>query len=220
MSRCSTPPTCNQIHRPDPDTPFDETLAAFDELVTSGKVRAIGTSTFSAEQIETLHQLAGERGLVVPTSEQPPYSVLARGVEEVVLPACARLGIGALVWAPLNGGWLTGKYQHDDAATADARALRQPDHFDHHNVEMRFTKRGLVDQLIAIADGAGLTLIQLALGFVLRNPVVGSALIGPRTLEQLEQLLAAGHVDLPADVLAAIDSVVAPGANVNPADAG
>ena len=103
-----------QMHRPDPDTPLEESLAAFDELVRAGKVGAVGTSTFPATQLDELQRLAADRGWVRPTSEQPPYSVLVRGIESEVLPVCRRHGIGVLVWAPLNGGWLTGKYQHDD----------------------------------------------------------------------------------------------------------
>ena len=209
-----------QMHRPDPSTPIDETLAAFDELVTSGKVRAIGTSTFNAEQLTEVHRVAEERGWARPTSEQPPYSVLARGIETEILPLCRQLDVATLVWAPLNGGWLTGKYQNDSAASVDNRAIRQPDHFDHRDATMRVTKRRMVDELRRVAAEAGVSLIQLALGFVLRDPVVASALIGPRTPIQLEQLLEAGHVELGDDAVAAIDRIVEPGTNVNPADAG
>lgn len=209
-----------QMHRPDPSTPIEETLAVFDELVTAGKVGAIGTSTFSPEQLAEAHRVAAEHGWARPTSEQPPYSVLARGIEAEVLPLCRQLDVATLVWAPLNGGWLTGKYQQDAGGSADDRAVRQPDHFDHRDAAIRETKRRMVDELTTIAAEAGVSLIQLALGFVLRDPVVATALIGPRTPEQLEQLLAAGHVELGADTLAAIDTVIMPGTNVNPADAG
>jgi aryl-alcohol dehydrogenase-like predicted oxidoreductase len=208
-----------QMHRPDPDTPFDETLEAFDRLVTAGKVRHIGTSTFSPEEIDEMARLAGGRGWVAPTSEQPPYSVLARGIETAVLPTCRRHDIGVVVWAPLNGGWLTGKYQQG-TADADSRAQREPDHFDYRNGDIAETKRAMVDQLTTIASDHGLTLVQLALGFVLHDPAITAALIGPRTPSQLHDLLTAGHVDLGDDVITAIDSVVAPGLNVNPADAG
>jgi aryl-alcohol dehydrogenase-like predicted oxidoreductase len=122
-----------------------------------------------------------------------------------------------LVWAPLNGGWLTGKYQAG-AQDATSRAIRQPEHFDHRDAKARDAKLAIVGELQQIAATAGISLVQLALGFVLRDPVVACALIGPRTLPQLEQLLAAGHVELSADVLAAIDGVVAPGVDVNPND--
>ena len=123
------------------------------------------------------------------------------------------------MWAPLNGGWLTGKYQ-SDAVADGSRAAREPDHFDHRDAAIRAEKRALVDRLSAIADGAGVTLVQLALGFVLANPTVTSALIGPRTPDQLASLLAAADVALPHDVVAAVDDVVAPGVTVNPVDNG
>lgn len=212
-----------QMHRPDLSTPVDETLAAFDELVTAGKVGAIGTSTFSPEQIDQINQRALDLGVARPTSEQPPYSVLARGIEREVLPACRRHDLGVIVWAPLNGGWLTGKYQGpvDDASS---RALRQPDHFDHGQAAIRVEKQGMVDRLIGVAEGAGMTLKQLALAFVLDDPAITAAIIGPRTLEQLDDLLATaalpGGLVLPPGVRAAIDRIVTPGRNVNPADAG
>jgi aryl-alcohol dehydrogenase-like predicted oxidoreductase len=207
-----------QMHRPDPETALEETLAAFDELVVAGKIGAVGTSTFSAAQLDELQRLAADRGWVRPASEQPPYSVLVRGIESEVLPTCRRHRIGVLVWAPLNGGWLTGKYQHDDADPA-SRALREPDHFDHRDTEMRARKRELVDRLAAVAADAGVTLTQLALGFVLANPDVTAALLGPRTPEQLTDLLDPMPFPLGSDVLAAIDEIVPPCTNVNPADA-
>ena len=207
-----------QMHRPDPDTPIDETLRAMEELVQAGKVRAIGTSTFSVAQLDDAHVRAKALGVTAPTSEQPPYSMMVRGVESEVLPWCRQHAVGTLVWAPLNGGWLTGKYQTSDV-DASSRAAREPDHFDHRDAAMRARKRELVDALSSIAGGAGLTLVQLALGFVLANPAVTSALIGPRTPDQLDSLLEAADVSLPDDVLAAIDDVVSPGVTVNPADA-
>lgn len=207
-----------QAHRPDPDTPLDESLAAFDELVHAGKVRAIGTSCFSEAQIDELAALAGSAGLTSPTTEQPPYSILARGIETEIVPACRRHDIGLLVWAPLNGGWLTGKYQVGDGEAA-SRALRQPEHFDHRDAAIRARKRALVTQLQDVAAAAGLTITQLAIGFALATAEVSAALIGPRTLAQLDDLLTAGAPVLGAETLAAIDAIVAPGTNVNPADA-
>lgn len=211
-----------QMHRPDPATPIDETLAAFDELVKAGKVAAIGTSTFSAARIDEIHARSNELGLTRPTSEQPPYSALARGIENEVLPACRRHDVGVIVWAPLNGGWLTGKYQSaaDGASDARSRALRQPDHFDHGQEAIRVEKQKLVASLIEIADGAGMSLKQLALAFVLDDPTITAAIIGPRTYEQLDDLLSQGTLQLSAGVRAAIDAVITPGRNVNPADAG
>lgn len=214
-----------QTHRPDPSTPIDETLGALDELVKVGKVGAIGTSTFSAAQIDEVHARAAAMGVTRPTSEQPPYSVLARGIENEVLPACRRHDVGAIVWAPLNGGWLTGKYQDVGGASvgasdAQSRALRQPDHFDHGQEAIRAEKQKLVAALIDVAAGAGMSLKQLALAFVLDDPTISAAIIGPRTFEQLDDLLSLGTLELPAGVRDAIDAIVAPGRNVNPADAG
>jgi aryl-alcohol dehydrogenase-like predicted oxidoreductase len=208
-----------QMHRPDPDTPIDETIEAFEALITAGKIRAYGTSTFSAGELQGALDAASTIGATAPTSEQPPYSILARGIETEVLPLLGTADIGAIVWAPLNGGWLTGKYQAGATPETGSRAERKPDHFDHAEDEIRAAKLRAVDRLQAIADGADVSLVQLALGFVLADPVVTSAIIGPRTLPQLEQLLESGHVDLTPDVLAAIDDVVARGVNINPANA-
>ena len=209
-----------QMHRPDASTPIDESLQAFDELVHAGKVRAIGTSTFSRAQLDEANQRADALGVTPPRSEQPPYSALVRKAESDVLPWCAEHGVGVLVWAPLNGGWLTGKYQNEESADSASRAAREPDHFDHRDAAMRATKRELVSQLSNIATDHGLTLIDLALGFVLANGAVTSALIGPRTPEQLDPLLDAADVSLNPEVLAAIDRVVTPGRTVNPVDNG
>jgi aryl-alcohol dehydrogenase-like predicted oxidoreductase len=208
-----------QMHRPDPDTPIDETVQAFDELVKAGKVRAVGTSTFTAAQLGEARRRAEQLGVTVPCSEQPPYSALVRAAEVEVLPWCRQHDVGVLVWAPLNGGWLTGKYQ-SDAVDSVSRAAREPDHFDHRDEAIRAEKRRLVTALTTVAEDASLTLIQLALGFVLANPAVTAALIGPRTPEQLDPLLTAADVSLPSDVLAAIDEIVAPGLTVNPVDNG
>lgn len=218
-----------QMHRPDSATPIEETLEALDELVKAGKVRAIGTSTFSAAEIDDVHARATTMGVTRPTCEQPPYSALARGIENEVLPTCRRHGVGAIVWAPLNGGWLTGKYQETNdgaggtsagASDAQSRALRQPDHFDHGQEAIRVEKQQLVGKLIEIAAGVGMSLKQLALAFVLDDPTISAAIIGPRTFAQLDELLSLGNLDLSPGVRDAIDAVVAPGRNVNPADAG
>lgn len=209
-----------QMHRPDPDTPIEETIEAFNELIAAGKIRAYGTSTFSAEQLRDAYAAAAAAGAVAPTTEQPPYSILARGIETDVLPVLTAAEVGAIVWAPLNGGWLTGKYQNAATPEEGSRAERKPDHFDHGEDAIRTAKLQAVDALQRVADDAGISLVQLALGFVLATPTVTAAIIGPRTLPQLAQLLEAGHVDLSADVLAAIDAIVAPGVNINPANAG
>ena len=208
-----------QAHRPDPETPLDETVEAFGALVAAGKVRAVGTSCFSAAQIAEWNRLAAESGVAGLTTEQPPYSILARGIETEIVPAAQNEHLSLVVWAPLNGGWLTGKYQAD-AIELESRAQREPAHFDHADAEIRSRKRELVSQLQEVAAQAGLSIVQLSVGFVLARPEVGSALVGPRTLEQLDALLSRAIPQLSADVLAAIDRIVAPGTNINPADAG
>ena len=203
-----------QIHRPDPATDIAETIDALTDLVRAGKIRAWGTSTFPAEDIVETCWAADRRGVAGPHSEQPPYSVLCRGIERDVLPVCRRHGIGVIVWSPLAGGWLTGKYQ--GAVPPDSRASTNPDHFDGANT----TKRDAVAQLIQVAADAGLTATQLALAWSVEHPDVTATLIGPRTEAQLEELLTAADIDLAPDVLDAIDAIVAPGVDLNPADRG
>jgi aryl-alcohol dehydrogenase-like predicted oxidoreductase len=208
-----------QAHRPDPDTPLEETVAAFDELVRAGKIRAVGTSCFAPSDLDRWSDIAAGTAATPLSVEQPPYSLLARGIETAVLPTCARHAMTALVWAPLNGGWLTGKYQHD-ATEADSRARREPTHFDHADAGIAGRKRVAVRALAALADRAGLSLIGMALGFVLARPEMAAALIGPRTPAQLIEVLRAGTPPLTPEVLAAIDQIVAPGTNLNARDAG
>jgi aryl-alcohol dehydrogenase-like predicted oxidoreductase len=205
-----------QMHVPDPATPMEETLTAFDRLVSAGKVRAIGTSNFDGTQVNEVCSRARAHGWPVPTSEQPMYSLLARGAERDLLPACRANDVGAIVYSPLDGGWLTGKYQSDEI-DPDSRAGRAAEHFDHRNALVRADKRACIDALMAIASGASMTLAQLALAFVLDESAVSAAIIGPRTLVQLDQLVTLGPLVLPSGARAAIDAVVAPGSNVNPA---
>jgi aryl-alcohol dehydrogenase-like predicted oxidoreductase len=208
-----------QIHRPDPATDLDETLGALDDLVRAGKVRAIGTSTFTSDLLVEAQWVASDRRYVKPRSEQPPYSILARGIERDVLPTCERYGVGVLTWAPLNGGWLTGKYNAAGSAPASSRADREPDHFD-YGTSIRDRKLALVEQLLAVARDAGVSLTHLAHAFVLAHPAVTSAILGPRTLPQLEDVLKGVDVVATADVLDAIDPIVPPGIDINPKDAG
>lgn len=204
-----------QMHRPDPTVPIADTLGALQQLIEAGKVGAIGTSTFSVAQLAQARAI----GIAVPRTEQPPYSILCRGIENDVLKWCLQHDVQALVWAPLNGGWLTGKYQAGDLDPV-GRAALQGDHFDFRDADMRQRKRALVATLVEIAAASGLTIVELALGFVLSHPAVSSAIIGPRTPVQLQDLLAARIAPLSSDILAAIDAVVAPGLTVNPADNG
>jgi aryl-alcohol dehydrogenase-like predicted oxidoreductase len=205
-----------QVHRPDPLTALDETVDALTELVRAGDIGYWGTSTFPASDLVELCWVAERRGVARPHSEQPPYSILCRGIEREVLPVCGRHGIGVLTWSPLAGGWLTGKYRRDDPAPPGSRGATQPDHFDGGNP----LKFDAVERLAAIAAEGGLTLAQLSLAWVASHPAVSSVLIGPRTEAQLDDLLTAADVDLGDDVLDAIDAVVPPGTDLNPADTG
>jgi aryl-alcohol dehydrogenase (NADP+) len=205
-----------QVHRPDPDTAIDETIAALNDLVTAGKIRAWGTSTFPAEQIVEAHWAAERRGVAGPHTEQPPYSIFSRGIENAVLPTARRYDMGVIVWSPLAGGWLTGKYRRGESAPSGSRASTNPDHFDVGN-EAKFDA---AERLAAIADDAGVSLTHLSLAWVVEHPAVTVALIGPRTIDQLHDLLGAADLRLDAATLDAIDEVVAPGRNLNAADAG
>jgi aryl-alcohol dehydrogenase-like predicted oxidoreductase len=181
-------------------------------------VRAIGCSTFPAEQIVEAHWTAERRGRERFMTEQPSYSILARHAEAAVLPTCERYGMGVLVWSPLNGGWLTGKYQ--GSAPTDSRASTNGDHFDFKDDDVRARKLALVDSLVDIAVDEGVSLIHLALGFVLAHSAVTSAIMGPRTHAQLLDQLGAGDVTLSAATLDRIDALVAPGTDVNPDNVG
>jgi aryl-alcohol dehydrogenase-like predicted oxidoreductase len=207
-----------QVHRPDPTTDIDETLSVLSDLVRAGKVRAIGTSTFPAEQIVEAQWVAERRGHVRFRSEQPPYSMLARSVEAAVLPTAQTYGIGVLTWGPLSAGWLSGRFT--SAADIDAgvgRAVTEPSKFD-PRVPGNAAKFAAVTELSKLAADAGVSLPHLAVGFVLAHPAVTSVLIGPRTMDQLDDLLAGADVVLDADVLDRIDEIVPPGTDVNRAD--
>jgi aryl-alcohol dehydrogenase-like predicted oxidoreductase len=208
-----------QVHRPDPDTDIEETLSALSDLVHQGKVRMIGSSTFPAEQIVEAQWAAERRGYERFRCEQPPYSILARGVEAAVLPTCERYGMGVIPWSPLNGGWLSGRYRKGEPIPTEGRAARMPARFDPSRPENQ-RKLELVEALAKLAAECGCSLVHLALRFVLAHPAVSAAIIGPRTLEQLEAQLGAPDAPLDDDVLDRIDELVPPGTNVNPEDAG
>jgi aryl-alcohol dehydrogenase-like predicted oxidoreductase len=209
-----------QMHRPDPDTDIDETLSALSDLVHSGKVRAIGSSTFPAEQIVEAQWVADRRGYVRFRCEQPPYSILVRGIERDVLPACQKYGMGVIAWSPLGGGWLTGRIRRDTGVDMSrGRAQRLPQRFD-PALPGNQAKLAAVEELVKIAADAGCSLTHMALAFVIGHPAVTSAIIGPRTMDQLTDLLAGASVTLDDDVLDRIDQIVAPGVTLNPADAG
>ena len=210
-----------QIHRPDPDTDIEETLGALTDLVHAGKVRYIGHSTFPASAIVEAQWAAQDRGRERFRSEQPPYSILTRGIEAEVLPVCQRFGMGVIPYSPLAGGWLSGRYRKDAEVSGPTSYARQrlANRFDLSLPENQ-RKLEAAEQLAELSDQAGLTLIQLAIAFVLRHPAVTAPIIGPRTMEHLESQLAAAEVVLPVDVLDSIDKIVPPGVNLNPADGG
>jgi aryl-alcohol dehydrogenase-like predicted oxidoreductase len=208
-----------QIHRPEPDTDIDETLGALTDLVRAGKVRAIGSSTFPAAEIVEAQWVAERRGRERFVCEQPPYSLLVRGVEADVLPVCKRYGMGVIPWSPLAGGWLSGRWRKGQDAPTSSRQQRLPQRFD-LSIPGNQRKLDAADALAQLADDAGMTLIEMALAFVINHPAVTAAIIGPRTMEQLESQLPAADVTLSADVLDRIDEIVPPGTNLNPADAG
>jgi aryl-alcohol dehydrogenase-like predicted oxidoreductase len=208
-----------QIHRPELDTDIDETLGALADLVHQGKVRYIGSSTFPASQIVEAQWLARERGRERFVCEQPPYSMLVRGIEADVLPTCRRHGMGVIPWSPLAGGWLTGKWRKGEDAPASSRAQRMPARYDLSDPGNQ-RKLEAADALGRLADEAGLTLIQMALAFVINHPAVTAAIIGPRTIEQLESQLGADEVSLDQELLDRIDEIVPPGTTLAAADEG
>jgi aryl-alcohol dehydrogenase-like predicted oxidoreductase len=208
-----------QAHRPDPSCDVDETLGVLTDLVRAGKIRYFGSSTFPAEEIVEAQWTAERRGRERFVTEQPPYSLLVRGVEADVLPVCERYGLGVLSWSPLAGGWLTGRYRKGQEPPPSTRSGRLPWRYDMTLPENQ-RKLDAAESLALLAEEAGLSLIHLAIAFVLRHRAVSSAIIGPRTMEQLESQLGAADVVLDEAVLDRIDELVPPGRNFNPADAG
>src|SRR5918997_1781621 len=208
-----------QIHRPELDTDIDETLGALTDLVRQGKVRYIGSSTFPASQIVEAQWIAERRGRERFVTEQPPYSILARGIEADVLPTCLRHRIGVIPWSPLAGGWLSGRWRKGADDLTSRRWAMVPRRYD-LSIPANQRKLDAAEALAQLAEEAGLTLIDMALAFVLRHPAVSSAIIGPRTMEHLESQLGAADVELSDDVLDRIDETVKPGLNINPTDAG
>jgi aryl-alcohol dehydrogenase (NADP+) len=199
-----------QIHRPSPETDIEETLSALTDLMRAGKVRAIGSSTFPASEIVEAQWVAERRGLARFRTEQPPYSILNRSTEREVLPVCQTYGMGALVWSPLAKGMLTGRYRRGQPLPDSLRVKAFPEQMaDDRNLEA-------VERLIPIAQAAGLSLTHMGMAFVMAHPGVTSAILGPRTMQQLDDLLAGADVVLSDEILDRIDEVVAPGADAGP----
>jgi aryl-alcohol dehydrogenase-like predicted oxidoreductase len=199
-----------QIQRPDPGTDIEETLSALTDLIRSGKVRAIGSSTMPASDIVEAQWLAERRGLERFRTDQPPYSILSRGIEREVLPIAHRYGMGILVWGPLGQGMLTGRVRKGQQTD-----LRRAHIFRHLNDERRID---VVEQLIPLAEKAGLPMTRLAMAFAIAHPGVTSAIIGPHTMEQLDDLLAGADVALTDEILDQIDAIVPPGTDVGTLD--
>ncbi len=208
-----------QIHRPDPGIDIDETLGALSDLVRQGKVLYLGSSTFPASRIVEAQWVAERRGRERFVCEQPPYSMLVRGVEAEVLPVCQEYGMGVIPWSPLAGGWLSGKWRTGGAELTSRRAQRIPGRYDLSKPENQ-AKLEAATALAEVADEAGLSLIHMALAFVLEHPGVTSAIIGPRTSDHLDSQIGAADIRLSGDVLDRIDEIVRPGTNFSFADAG
>ncbi|WP_020673388.1 aldo/keto reductase [Amycolatopsis nigrescens] len=213
-----------QIHRPDETVDVDETLGALTDLVRAGKIRSFGSSTFPAEQIVAAQWVARQRGRERFRTEQPPYSILVRGIEGHVLPVAEEYGIGVVSWSPLAGGWLSGRFGvgKENTSERDKRLPARPGAGGRFDLTVPVNQRKLeiVTELAALAAEAGLTLVELALAFVLEHPAVSATIIGPRTMDQLEPQLSAPEIRLDPAVLDRIDKIVAPGTDVNPEDAG
>jgi aryl-alcohol dehydrogenase-like predicted oxidoreductase len=206
-----------QVHRPRTDTDIEETLSTLSDLVGQGKVRYIGHSTFPASQIVEAQWVARDRQLQRFVTEQPAYSILARAIEGDILPACQRHGMGVLSYSPLTGGWLSGRWRKETGQQSSSRASRLPERFD-LSQPLNQRKLDAVEQLAQLAEHAGITLIQLAIAFVLNHPAITAAIIGPRTMEQFGGQFAAADVVLDDAVLDRIDEIVSPGVTVNPVD--
>ena len=208
-----------QVHRPDPTTDIEETLSALTDLRRAGKIRAFGCSTFPGHELVESHWVAQDRGLGRFVTEQPPYSMLVRGIEGDLLPVAQRYEMGVLPWSPLAGGWLSGAYRKGRDIPTSRRAERIPGRYDLSNPDNQ-RKLDAADALGELADKAGISLVHLALAFVLRHPAVTSPIIGPRTTAHLESQLGAVDVVLSTEVLDRIDEIVPPGTTFSRADAG
>lgn len=200
-----------QVHRPDPTVDVEETLSALSDLIRSGKVRAVGSSCFPASDIVEAQWVAERRGLERFRSEQPTYSILNRGIEREVLPVCRRYGMGTLVFSPLAGGLLTGRYRRNQPNTTHRSRFG----FRHLSDDRRLD---VVEQLVPLAEEAGLSLTHLALAFAIAHPGVTSAIIGPRTMAHLDDLLAGAETVLDDEILDRIDAIVPPGTDVGVLD--
>jgi aryl-alcohol dehydrogenase-like predicted oxidoreductase len=197
-----------QIHRPAPDTDIEETLSALTDLIRAGKVRTIGSSSFPVSEIIEAQWVTERRGLARFRTEQPPYSILDRGIEREILPTCERYGMGVMVWSPLSKGLLTGRYRKGQPLPDSLRVKYMPKQMsDERSLDA-------VERLIPLAQEAGLSLTHMSLAFVMAHPAVTSAILGPRTMQQLDDLLAGAEVRLSDEILDKIDQIAPPGTDV------
>jgi aryl-alcohol dehydrogenase-like predicted oxidoreductase len=207
-----------QVHRADHSTDIEETLSVLSDLVHQGKIRAFGCSTFPAEDIVEAQYVAERRALGRFWTEQSPYSILARGIEASVLPVCQRYRMGVLTWSPLAWGFLTGKYRKDQSVDlSSGRAALAPERFD-PSIPENAAKLEVVEGLVDLAESIGCSLPELAVAFTVAHPAVTSVIIGPRTMQQLEQLLKGASLALDDATLDRIDELVPPGTNMYDVD--
>ena len=217
-----------QVHRPRPEIDHEETLGALTDLQRQGKIRYAGSSTYPAWMVVESQVVAERRGLTRYVCEQPPYSIFVRHNELDLFPVTQRYGMGVIAWSPLAGGWLTGKYRKDESVPQGSRADRYAKRFANSPVAQRFDmsrpgnrrKLDVVEELAKVAANAGIPMTHLAHAFVLSHPAVTSAIIGPRTMDQLEDALAGADVRLDDAALDAIDALVPPGTTIEEADRG
>ena len=205
------------MHRPDEAADIDDTLGALSDLVHAGKIRYAGSSTFPAEYIVEAQWVAERRGRERFRCEQPPYSILVRGIERSVLPTCRRYGMGVIPWSPLAGGYLTGRYRKGADIPAGSR-LSTRNFEDERERAIHEQRIDVVEELLKVSADAGVSVTHLAMAFVLEHPAVSAAIIGPRTMEQLDDLLAGAGTLLDAEVLDRIDEIVPPGTSIAGAD--
>ncbi|HET9210979.1 MAG TPA: aldo/keto reductase [Thermoanaerobaculia bacterium] len=210
-----------QIHRPDPTTPMEETLSTLSDLVRQGKVRYLGLSTnhyegaalwekrFAAWEIVETLWLSDKHGWERFVSLQPPYSILRRVMEAEHFPMSLKFGIANIVWSPLEGGWLSGKYRRGAGNPKDSqRAEKWIGDIDNPKFQRRLD---IVEQLLPLAEEKGVPLARFANAWALRHPAVTSVILGPRTMEQLEDSLRALDVQITGEDARRIDELVAPG---------
>ena len=219
-----------QIHRNDRDTPLEETLGALTDCVRQGKVRYLGVSTGTLEESRSMYfggwrmveslWVSDRRHLERFVSTQPPYSIFVREMEREVFPVCRAHGFGAIVWSPLDGGWLAGRYRQGRPVPEDSRARNQTEFgaFVARQFEMTTARAArrldIIETLVGLAGELGVSLARYATAWTLANPAVTSAIIGPRLIGHLEDLLPAGDLRLPEPHLTRIDALVPPGTMV------